>query len=83
MLREYQEEIHRLKSMLDGKDGDITGKKFGIGSIFHEPLDNVRKGPCPIFTQDRDEQATSWALGREEKGHIVTTESISDKTYFY
>merc|ERR1719362_2602688 len=25
MLREYQEEIQKLKSMLDGKDGDITG----------------------------------------------------------
>ena len=32
MLREYQEEIHRLKSMLDGKDGDIAGEKVGIGN---------------------------------------------------
>lgn len=26
MLREYQEEIQKLKSMLEGKDGDITGR---------------------------------------------------------
>ena len=25
MLREYQEEIQKLKSMLEGKDGDMTG----------------------------------------------------------
>ena len=28
MLREYQEEIQKLKSMLEGKDGDIAGRKM-------------------------------------------------------
>ena len=30
MLREYQEEIQKLKSMLDGKDGDITGRPDNV-----------------------------------------------------
>ena len=30
MLREYQEEIQKLKSMLDGKDGDITGRADNV-----------------------------------------------------
>ena len=28
MLREYQEEIQKLKSMLEGKDGDMAGRRM-------------------------------------------------------
>ena len=59
MLREYQEEINRLKSMLDGKDGDIAGEKVGLVMYFHETasLHHVHRSPCLILTQNRDEQA--------------------------
>ena len=34
MLREYQEEIQKLKSMLEGKDGDVAGRKMLSGKCF-------------------------------------------------